>query len=123
MRIGTDILRVSRISTILEKFPRFATVVYTPNELKLAESFSQSRRDQFLAGRFAIKEAVVKALRLGIGDGSVLRQIEALPAEDGSPDVLLHGEVLEAARHIGLHTCQVSLSHDSGLVVAYALLY
>jgi holo-[acyl-carrier protein] synthase len=122
MRIGTDLVQISRISTALDKSPGFASLVYTPAELELAESFSKSRREQFLAGRFAIKEAVAKALRLGIGDGSVLRQIEALTAAGGEPKLTLHGSALETARRLGLQDFEVSLSHEAGLVVAFAVL-
>jgi holo-[acyl-carrier protein] synthase len=122
MRIGTDLVQISRISSALEKSAGFASLVYTPKELQYAASLSKIRREQFLGGRFAIKEAVAKALRLGIGDGSVLGQIEALPAEDGSPLLSLHGLALETARHMGLKVFEVSVTHDAGFVIAFAVL-
>lgn len=122
MRIGIDLVSISRISAALERSPNFASSVYSAQELQIADSFGISRREQFLAGRFAIKEAVVKALQIGVGDRSVLREIEAIPAADGSPHLTLRGTVLEAARQIGLKTFQVSLSHEAGLVVALAVL-
>ncbi len=122
MRIGTDLVQVSRIASILEKSAGFATLVYTTNELRLADSLGAMRRDQFLAGRFAIKEAVLKALRLGIRDGSVLRDIESLSAEDGSPTLCLYGAAQDRAQEIGLRNSEVTLSHDAGLVVAFAVL-
>ena len=115
-------MQISRISAALEKSPGFAALVYTAAELHLAESFGKARREQFLAGRFAAKEAVAKALRLGIGDGSVLREIEVLSADDGSPTLSLHGLALETARQIGLQNFEVTLSHDAGLVVAFTVL-
>ena len=113
---------IDRFSRALNASPHFASRVFTTGELGVADELSKPRREQFLAGRFATKEAVVKALRLAIGDGSVLRQIEALPAEDGSPKVDLHGAALDAARQIGLRVFQVSLSHDAGVVIAFVLL-
>jgi holo-[acyl-carrier protein] synthase len=122
MRVGVDIVQIARIASALRKSQGFVSLVYTTNEIQIAQSFGEVRREQFFAGRFAIKEAVAKALHLGIGDGSVLRQIEALPAEDGSPRVALHGQVLELATQHGLRNCEVSLSHDAGLVIAFAML-
>jgi holo-[acyl-carrier protein] synthase len=122
MRIGTDLIRIRRISEALDRFPGFARLVYTARELQIAASFNKARREQFLAGRFAIKEAVVKALRLGIGDGTVLQQIEALPAEDGSPRIELLGLALETAQKSGLQEFQVNVSHDAGLVIAVVCL-
>ena len=122
MRIGVDIVQIARMSEKFRMGEGFAERVYSHQELQIAKSFSQARSDQFLAGRFAVKEAVVKALRMAIGDGSVLREIETLIAEDGSPQMMLSGRPLEIAERVGLKRYEVSLSHEAGLVIAFVLL-
>jgi holo-[acyl-carrier protein] synthase len=122
MRIGTDLVKISRISNILKRSPRFATLVYTHGELQRAESFTRARREQFLAGRFAVKEAVLKALGVGIGDLKWMREIEVDVVEEHAPKLMLLGTVAAMAEARGLLDWQVSISHEAGLAAAFVIL-
>ena len=67
MRIGTDIIEIDRIQEAVARSPRFASKVLTAEELARYETMKEHRALEFLAGRFAAKEAYVKALGTGIG--------------------------------------------------------
>jgi len=75
-------------------------------------------RSERLAGRFAAKEAVMKALGTGFGDGVAFTDIE-IHREDGSPpEVRLSGGAAQAAARLGVVRWQISISHTSTLAMA-----
>lgn len=73
-----------------------------------------------LATRWAAKEAVMKALRCGLGDIGPL-DIEIRTGDDGAPDVVLHGNARDAAISRGLHRWHISMCHEQGWAVAIAI--
>jgi holo-[acyl-carrier protein] synthase len=78
-------------------------------------------RAERVAGRFAAKEAVAKALGTGfLGFGP--RDIEILPNPDGPPKVLFHRAAMERYLKIGATCCHLSISHQEGYAVAFAIL-
>ena len=81
-----------------------------------------TRAHEFLAGRFAVKEAVLKALRIGLLDFSRLREIDVFCEPDGSPRLRLTGSVALCANENRASDWQVSISHDAGVVIAFVLL-
>jgi holo-[acyl-carrier protein] synthase len=64
-----------------------------------------------LAGRFAAKEAVAKALGTGIGAIS-WQEIEILRGPEGEPNLTLNGRALEISRELGLETWSISITHN-----------
>ncbi|WP_127588157.1 holo-ACP synthase [Paenibacillus koleovorans] len=89
--IGTDLVEIARIRRILEQphGPRFVERLLTPAERELAAARgggSPGRLAEFVAGRFAAKEAVAKALGCGIGRQVGLQDISVLPGALGKPD-------------------------------------
>ena len=84
--IGIDAVEFSRIKPIVEKQGSFIQRVLTPNELTLFEKLSTKRQIEFLAGRFACKEAFSKAWGTGIGKVG-LQDIEVLTEKTGAPYV------------------------------------
>lgn len=86
--IGVDIVSVERIKKIYERFgKKFLTRVFTEEEISY--SFSHSNPFPHLAARFAVKEAVIKALRKP--DELKLKDIEIKNNSDGSPEVKIPG--------------------------------
>ncbi len=85
---GIDIEAISRIKDLMQK-KAFIKRVFTEEEA----AYSFSRRDpaRHLAGRFAAKEACLKALGTGLSDGLSWRDIEVVNKGNGSPSVILHG--------------------------------
>ena len=73
-----------------------------------------------MAGRFAAKEAVSKALGTGIGD-ITWKEIEILGDEQNAPTLTLHGSAQEKARQLGLQQWSVSISHSQNHAIATAV--
>lgn len=84
--IGLDIVEITRIKSACEKRATFASRVLTENECEIYDTLSGDRQAEFLAGRFAAKEAFSKAYGTGIGKLGFL-DIEILPDEKGQPCV------------------------------------
>jgi holo-[acyl-carrier protein] synthase len=109
--VGIDLIEIERIERALERRPRLAERLFTPDELAYARD--RARPGRHLAARFAAKEAVIKAL----GEGLPPREIEIEAGEP--PQVRLHGRAAELARDREL---SVSLTHsrDNAAAVAVA---
>jgi len=118
--IGVDIVLISRIKTALEKTPGFAQRILTEYEL---EQMSHSKQAaNFVAKRFAAKEAVVKALGQGIRNGISWKHIEISNDALGAPKVTLTGIALEQMCTLGANDCLISLSDESDTAIAFAML-
>ena len=77
-------------------------------------------RSELLAGRFAAKEAVAKALGCGIGEVE-RKEIEILGDEQHAPVLHLHGKAAQKAEELGLGNWSVSLSHSQSHAVAFVV--
>ena len=75
--LGIDIVELVRMKTIIQTKPNFITKVLTKNEIEIFQKLSSKRQVEFLAGRFACKEAFSKAWGTGIGSVS-FQDIEIL---------------------------------------------
>lgn len=116
--VGIDLIEVARIERALDRYPRLAGRLFTEGELDYAET--KARPGRHLAARFAAKEAVVKALRLG--PGTSLKEIEVVfPAgtESPAPMINLSGKAREEAESRGL-SVEVSLTHSREIAGAVA---
>ncbi|WP_284643704.1 holo-ACP synthase [Paenibacillus silviterrae] len=121
--VGTDLLEIERIRRILNSSAgdRFLERVLTPPERELAAK-RRGRLAEFLAGRFAAKEALVKALGCGIGKEVGFQDLSVLPDAKGKPTA----QLAEAAwLRIGLApdavTLHVSITHSESMAMAYAI--
>lgn len=76
---------------------------------------------EYYGGRYAAKEAVVKALGTGFSDDVVWLDVEILRAPNGSPRVRLGGGALEVATSLGVTDWLVSISHSGDYAVASAI--
>lgn len=119
IRVGVDLVRVRRIRRLLTEQPNAAGSVFTESEL--AYCAGKRRQHEHLAGRFAVKEAVLKAFGTGLAKGIRLSDVEVVNRSDGKPDVRLHGRLAELAQERGLLDIDVSLSHTRGLAMAQAV--
>jgi len=122
--IGTDLVEIARIELALARFgDRFARRILGPAEWQrfVARRSRSARRGlAFLATRFAAKEAVSKALGLGMRMPMTWRAVEILNAPSGAPQVQARGELAVhlAQRALRLH---VSVSDEPTLAIAYAI--
>ncbi|MBP2098726.1 holo-ACP synthase [Enterococcus rivorum] len=110
--IGIDIVELSRIEKIVSEKSSFVKRVLTDKELILFESLSYRRQVEFLAGRFACKEAFSKALGTGIGSVG-FQDIEILKERSGAPKVT-------KSPHSG--SVFVSISHTDTIAVGQIIL-
>ncbi len=116
--IGLDIVDGERILKDLNRFgDRFARRILGPHELEVF--FSRKNRHEFLAGRFAAKEAVVKALGKFTDRRPALSAIEVVNDATGQPELLLPPEV---RRCLTGHTCMVSISHEKKVAAAVVVI-
>lgn len=125
VRSGIDAVYIPRIKKILEKNPdAFIRKCYTSREKEYAMSFTgPGRSAEILAGRFAAKEAVSKALGTGILTGGIaLTDIEILTDLTGAPYVELSGAALNRAGKIKMTSCSVSITHERDYAAAVCVL-
>ena len=114
--IGVDIVEIERIGRTLTRFgERFLRRVYTEAEIAYCRG-----KPSRLAARFAAKEAVAKALGVGIfwREGVYWRDVEVTRDRRGKPGIRLSGGALERAQQEGLTHWALSLSHSREYAVA-----
>jgi len=117
--IGIDLVEVARISRLLARHgERAVHRICNEGEADLRRAVL----DQHLAGLFAAKEAVLKALGTGWADGLSFRQVEVVRAPGGAPGVRLHGAAAERAAALGAARVHLSITHERGFAAAVAVL-
>jgi holo-[acyl-carrier protein] synthase len=118
---GIDLVENDRIRDVLARWDaQFTARVFTEAERAYCES--KASPVQHYAARFAIKEAVAKALRTGIGPHMGWNEIEVVrDAASGAPSVALHGAAQRYAGKIGVDRILISLSHTRNYAVAQAV--
>lgn len=113
--LGTDLVDIARLERVLDRRPKLADRLFSVEELAYAARLR--RPGPTLAGRFAVKEAVMKALGVGLGavdwtDISVAR----LPG--GRPSLSVGGRAARLAASQGVGAWHVSISHTDTLASA-----
>ncbi len=107
---GVDLVLCSRIGEIWDRHgDAFLNRIYTPAEQRYC--LDCKTEVERLAGRWAVKEAVLKALGTGWRGGIEFVDIETLPDDLGKPHTTLHGKSAELARQLGISKMLVSISH------------
>jgi holo-[acyl-carrier protein] synthase len=118
--IGTDIVECLRIAQMIERHGElFINRVYTPQEIRYCQSRKQAT--QHFAGRWAAKEAILKALGTGWRRGISWRDIEVRNDQSGRPVVGLRGGARDIVEQRGIREMLVSISHCRSHATAYAL--
>lgn len=111
--IGLDIIELDRIAKLDSKSSKFRLRILTEKELALYERFQGHRQIEFLAGRFASKEAFAKALGTGIGEECSFWDIEIVPEDSGKPTLFFRGEKANAF---------LSITHTTTIAAAQVIL-
>jgi len=118
--LGTDIVEIGRIVRMLEKFgDAFRERICTPSEL--VEGGRRRHASTYYAGRWAVKEAVAKALGCGIGENCAFTDIELGNNPSGAPFLKLSGKAAEYAAQRGGGKFHVSLSHEATYATAVVI--
>lgn len=120
MWIGVDLLHTGELDRLLGR-GWFREYTYDAAELAQAAEFGPERAREYLTGRFAGKEAVLKALATGVTGGLRPRQVVILRTPLGAPEVHLTAAAATRARELGVAEIQVSITHKSDLAMAVAL--
>ncbi len=121
LRTGVDLIEINRFERLNPAIrQRFIDRVYTGEELSIASQKGEETRWATLAGRFAAKEAVSKALGCGIGPVA-WKEIEIVQGNQGEPMLKLHGKAGRMAAELGLETWSISISHTQTHAIALAV--
>jgi len=116
LRTGVDLIEIARIEEVVARHGKhYLERVYSPAELEQC-----GKRAESLAGRFAAKEAVAKALGCGIGDVT-WKEIEVLGDEQNAPTLILHGAARQKSEEFGLVNWSVSISHNQDQAIAFVV--
>jgi len=117
VRVGVDLIEIDRIRRALERYPRFRERCFTDAERAYCES--RANPAESYAGRFAGKEAVGKALGIGVARAFAWRDIEIVGRP--KPAVLLTGRVRTWAQRANAGRIDLSMSHSRELANAVAV--
>lgn len=116
--IGVDLCEIDRMRTALARTPKLRTRLFTDAE----QAYCDRRQDptERYAARFAAKEAVLKAMGLGVG-ACKWREIEVTRADSGAPSVVLHGGAQRLAAERGIATWRLTMTHTHRMAEAIAV--
>jgi holo-[acyl-carrier protein] synthase len=120
---GVDLAEVERIRAALED-PRIGSRlrarVFTDKEIAYCEKKQRGKYESY-AGRFAAKEAVMKALGRGWGAKVRWLDIEVVRARSGKPDILLHDKTAQCAAELGIRRWVLSITHTKEHGLAFVI--
>jgi holo-[acyl-carrier protein] synthase len=108
--VGIDLVDVDRFRTSLRRTPTMAQRMFTDRER--AYALAASDPTERFAARFAAKEAVMKALGVGLGAFG-FHDVEVLRAEGGQPTLGVYGSAQQLARDRGVVVWQLSITHTA----------
>jgi holo-[acyl-carrier protein] synthase len=117
---GIDLVEVAALRRWIED-PRDPLIPRCFTADELAEIGGGPDRIERLAGRFAAKEAVLKALGTGFGDGVAFKDVVVRRKPGGPPEVVLSGGAALAAQDLGVTGWRLSISHAGGMAIASAI--
>ncbi len=118
---GIDLVEVARVTQMVERHgDHLLERVFTADELAYCRT-SQKRLYEHLAGRFAAKEAILKALGTGWSGGIRWTDMQVVRGQRGEPGVCLTGRCLEVAQSMGVCQWHLSISHIESFAMASAI--
>ena len=117
--VGIDLISVSKIAESV-KSESFRRKIFTQAEIESCESVANSK--ECYAGKFAAKEAFMKAIGKGIRQEVWYLQIEVLNQETGAPYIHVNGKAQRTLSDLKAERVLVSISHTEGMAVAVVLL-
>lgn len=116
--VGTDLVEVARFRVAMERTATFTTRLFSEAE----RAYASDQRDpaKTLAARFAAKEAVMKALGVGLGDID-FHDVEVVRHDSGAPVLEVRGRAGVLARERGVNDWLLSLSHTESTAIAFVI--
>ncbi|MFH1679331.1 MAG: holo-ACP synthase [Candidatus Eisenbacteria bacterium] len=119
--VGLDVVEVERIRRTLARFgARFLDRTLLPAERRTAAALADPT--PHVAGRFAAKEAALKALGTGLSRGIRWVDVEVAVDAAGAPRLRFHGAALDRAEDLGAQRAHLSITHAAGVAAAVVIL-
>lgn len=119
--MGIDITEIARIKAMVsEHEDTFVGRIFTAKER--GEAALRQERNSYYAGRWAVKEAVSKALGCGIGEKCSWQDIETLNCVGGRPETRLSGRAQQTFKSLGAKYLHVTVSHEASHAVAMVVI-
>lgn len=119
--IGIDLVEISRIESVLgRRGERFITRCFSPPEISYCRQ--RIHAAPHYAARFAVKEAFLKCLGIGITGGVSMKDISVVRTERGKPQLQLTGTALAKMKARGMAAAHVSISHAGNYAAAIVTL-
>lgn len=115
--LGVDISDIARVERALERHPTMRERVFTAEERAYCDS--KARPAESYAGRFAAREAVIKAL--GGYRGKRWKDIHVRRAPSGAPEIVLEGNARRRADALGVERVLITFTHERSNAVAFAV--
>ena len=115
--LGVDICEIARMERALARHPTMRDRVFTPEEIVYCDS--KARPAESYAGRFAAREAVIKAL--GGYRGKRWQDISVTRAPSGAPAIRLEGNAQRRADQLGISEVLITFTHERANAVAFAV--
>ncbi len=117
--VGVDIVEIRRIKEAIDRNDNFIDKLFDKEEIEYLKS--RGMRPEYVAGRFAAKEAVAKALGTGFR-GFSFKDVVIDRTALGKPIVVLKGKAKLTAQKNGNYKIHISISHGQDSAIAYAVL-
>ena len=116
--IGTDLVEIERFRGVLDRTPGIKDRTFTAEE----RAYADAKNDpvERYAVRWAAKEAVRKAMGVGLGEVAMV-DIEVVRAENGAPSIVLHETAAAKAAELGVSEFKITLTHTESLAQAIAV--
>jgi holo-[acyl-carrier protein] synthase len=121
LSIGIDIVEVYRIRQTIARTPRFLDRVYTSEERAFCEGKGVAAAQSY-AGRFAAKEAFLKALQTGWRGRITWHDIEVMTLNSGAPELNVTGEAAAILKELGADRVHLSMAHTAHNAIAQVVL-
>lgn len=119
--IGVDTADIEEVARFCRDIPSFRTRTFTAAEQEIAATMTEQAAAEYLAVRFAAKEAVFKALAHASSVAFDLRKVETLNYEDGAPYVSVTPEVAEAMQAAGVTTLHISATTEGNFATVFVV--
>jgi holo-[acyl-carrier protein] synthase len=120
--IGVDACEIARLKRAMTGAAgtRFKRRVFTAGEQTYCDARGRARFESY-AARFAAKEAAMKALGTGWGQGLGFTDVEVTREGEAAPRLVLHGEAARVAARLGIVRCHLSVTHTRTTAIAWVL--
>jgi holo-[acyl-carrier protein] synthase len=115
--LGVDICEIARMERALGRHPTMRARVFTPEEIAYCDA--KARPAESYAGRFAAREATIKAL--GGYRGKRWQDISVTRHPSGAPSIALAGAARDRAQGLGISRVMVTFTHEKTNAVAFAI--